>query len=122
MAKSTVKTLGFKQIRGSSLEVDTVTLTIGAGVNVPALTPIALDSSNNQHFPFDPAGTNGRNRALYLSAFPINTTTGGAAKHALIRKGGFNIDAINWPAATYTFDKKQAVFAGTPISVNQLDG
>lgn len=121
MANSTVRGYDFTQVRGSSLEIDTVTVTIGTGVNVPAYTPMALDSTNNQHFPYDPAGANGRNKALYLSAFAINTA-GGAAKHALIRKGGFNVDAINWPATTDTLVKKQAVFAGTPISINELDG
>lgn len=121
MAKSTIKSWDFNQVRGSSLEIDTVSVTIGSGVNVPAYTPMALDSTNNQHYPYNPAGANGRNKALYLSAFAINTA-GGAAKHALIRKGGFNIEAINWPATTDTFDKRQAVFAGTPISINQLDG
>lgn len=121
MANSTVRGYDFTQVRGSSLEIDTVTVTIGAGVDVPAYTPMALDSASHLHVPYNPEGSNGTNKALYLSALPIKTT-GMPAKHALIRKGGFNVDAINWPAATDTLVKKQAVFAGTPISINELDG
>lgn len=121
MANSTVRRYDFTQVRGSSLEIDTVTVTIGAAVDVPAYTPMALDSTDNLHYPYNPAGSNGRNKALYLSAIPIKTTDS-AAKHALIRKGGFNADAINWPESINTLAKKQAVFAGTPISINELDG
>lgn len=121
MAGSTTATYSHTQIRGSSQQLDNVSLKVGANVNVPALTPMALSNADNLIYPYDPAGANGLNRALYLTAFAVDTTAG-AAKKSLYRQGGFNREAINWPAATNTEDLQNAVFAGTPIAVHTLAG
>lgn len=87
---------------------------VASGVACPKLTPLALRTADSQIVVWDPAGSGGAEKALFLSAMEMDTTTGAAQKE-LIKGGYFNEAAINWPEGM-TAIQKAAAFAGTPIS------
>ncbi|MBJ7550749.1 head decoration protein [Marinomonas ostreistagni] len=87
---------------------------VASGVTCPKLTPLALRTADSQIVVWDPAGSGGAEKALFLSAMAIDTTAGAAQKE-VIKGGYFNEAAINWPDGM-TAVQKAAAFAGTPIS------
>lgn len=87
---------------------------VASGVICPKLTPLALRTADSQIVVWDPTGTGGAEKALFLSAMAMDTTEG-AARKELIKGGYFNEAAIKWPAGM-TAIQKAAAFAGTPIS------
>jgi hypothetical protein len=73
----------------------------------------------NKLVPFDPAATTPVQAAFAIAAQPVDAATPGAWVPVFI-SGGFNHEALVWNAATDTLAERQAVFAGSPIYVQQL--
>jgi hypothetical protein len=73
----------------------------------------------NKLVPFDPAATTPAQTAFAIAAQPVDAATPGARVPIFI-SGGFNHEALVWNAATDTLPERQAVFAGSPIYVQQL--
>lgn len=88
--------------------------TIGTSVTCARLTPLGQVSATGALAPWDPSAEDGSEKAIYLAGYAVDTS-GGAAKHKVIKSGHWNSDAIVWPESTTDLQKSLA-FAGTPIS------
>lgn len=88
--------------------------TIGSGVSCERLTPLAQVTATGALALWDPAATNGSEKAVYLAGYAVDTT-GGAKTHKVIKSGHWNTDLIVWPDGT-TAAQKATAFVGTPIS------
>lgn len=115
----TVETYTPKTVVTGSDPTHTTATKVAAGHQLPALTPLALDTSTGEFEPWDPAGSNGLKLATRLTATAVDTTAAAAEVQAW-KTGTWNPDLVNWPAGT-TDIQKAAAFIGTPISL-QLPG
>ena len=87
---------------------------VGGSVTCDRLTPLGLVTATGLVALWDPDATNGSEKAVYLSAYGIDTTAG-QAKHKVIKSGHWNSDAIKWPEGVTDLQKSIA-FVGTPLS------
>ncbi|WP_425641414.1 head decoration protein [Marinomonas gallaica] len=87
---------------------------IGANQTIERLTPLGQKTADGTVVVWDPAATDGSQKAVYLGAF--DATIGGTAEYKkVIKSGDWNTDAIKWPDGTAATQKALA-FVGTPIS------
>jgi|SRR6476620_11121445 hypothetical protein len=74
---------------------------------------------SNKLVPYDPAATTPVQTAFAIAAQPMDAATPGKFIPVFVA-GGFNHEALVWPAALDTLAERQAAFAGSPIYVQQL--
>ncbi|BDM66232.1 hypothetical protein NFHSH190041_36840 (plasmid) [Shewanella sp. NFH-SH190041] len=81
-----------------------------AAQTIPALTPVAKKTADNKLYPFDPAASDGREQALFVTVHDVDTTAGDASA-PVYSDGELNIEVIRWPAALTTDEAKRMAFA-----------
>lgn len=87
---------------------------IASGQTIERLTPLGQKTADGTVVVWDPAATDGSQKAVYLGAF--DATIGGTAEYKkVIKSGDWNTNAIKWPDGT-TASEKALAFVGTPIS------
>lgn len=86
----------------------------GQGV-IPALTPLMADATSGTLIVWDGSQPG---RAVYVSAFPIDTSVRTQAQ--VYKTGVLNVNALNWPEGVTTLSVKVAAFTGSGISVQPL--
>ena len=99
---------------GSEPQITTEGL-IAAGQTIDERAPLGVKTASGEFHEWDPAASDGTERAVRITAFKIDTT-GGAKNTQLIKTGVFNPELIAWPDGT-TDAQKLAAFVGTPISL-----
>lgn len=109
----TQTTLDYAQHISGDTNIEHATITIAAGENVAQFTPLKFEAASG-HFK---AMTDLETNAQYLSAFAVNATSG-AKSHSAIKAISITPSAVNWPDG-YAEEKKEGVFAGTPINVQE---
>ena len=110
----TIETFTTDVLETGSDKAQTTATSFGSGLSIAANTPVAQDSTDGLFYPWDPAGLNGRDVALRLTAVAVDTT-GGARDYQAYKSGTFNPELIQWPTSTALEQSLQ--FAGTPISI-----
>ena len=84
---------------------------------IQQFAPVALNTSGKV-VPWAP-GITPALEAFGIMAQPVDASNPGKFAPIFI-SGGFNHEALVWPAATDTLAERQAVFARTPVYVQQL--
>lgn len=93
----------------------TTQVTFLAGKKIAAKTPLGVIAASGKAVPWDPAATNGSEKAVYIAAYEVDALA--ADKQAqVIKSGTFNPEQVVWPVGT-TAAQKLAAFVGTPISL-----
>ncbi len=88
---------------------------VAAGQTLDKRAPLGVKTATGEFHEWDPAASDGTEKAVRISAYGIDTT--GAAKSTqLIKTGVFNPELIAWPDGT-TDAQKLAAFVGSPISL-----
>lgn len=93
----------------------TTLATILAGQNLAEKTPLGVVTASGKVVAWDPAATNGSEKAVYITAYAV-AATGGDKQAQVIKSGTFNPEQVIWPAGT-TAAQKLGAFVGTPISL-----
>jgi hypothetical protein len=105
--------LDYAQHVSGDTQIEHAVVTIASGENVAQYTPLKFDAASG-HFK---AMTDAESNAQYLSAFAVDATSG-AVEHSAIKAIAITPEAVNWPDG-YAETKKQGVFAGSPINVQE---
>lgn len=106
----------YDQWETGSDPVHTTTVTIAAGQNLPAKTPLGQVKATGEFKAVDLAANDGSQVATRMTAFAVDTTAG-AKQAAVYKSGSFNPELVNWHASFDTAAKKATAFVGTPISL-----
>lgn len=93
----------------------TTLVTILSGQNLPEKKPLGVVSASGKVVAWDPAGGDGREVAVYITAYAVDAT-GGDQQAQVIKTGTFNPEQVAWPVGT-TDAQKLGAFVGTPISL-----
>jgi hypothetical protein len=119
------------QLFADAADVRTQTGTVLSGQNLVAGQVVALDADGKivTHLPSDVADLDAsgdtvnvptvKAKAVGIMALDVDATSADKAGTYYIA-GAFNIAALTFHADSNTTAKKQAVFAGTPISVHAV--
>lgn len=102
-------------LKGQSQDWTSNRAEVAAGVVVAGLT-VVMFNGDNRLIAWD--GTPGT--AVGILAEPVDTTAGQPKWSPYYDGGGFNADALVWPAAIDTMPERRAAFARTNISVHRL--
>lgn len=101
-------------ITGHEPAVLTVDMIVAASQEIPALTPVGLDS-NGRLVP----AVAGTTQAIGITVVGITTTASTTYKGVPVYRGGcFNPDTLNWPSSYNTDALKFGAFNGAPTPTN----
>ena len=106
------------QLEAGTEPTHTTLVTIVSGQNIAANAPLGQVTASGKFAIWNPALTNGREKAVAIAAYAVDAT-GGDVQAQVIKSGCFNTDAIAWPG-TPTAAQKLVAFVGTPISHQAL--
>lgn len=81
----------------------------------------ALDG-NGMIAKYNPAGVSPLNRAVGVTAQPIDANQSGTAMYPYYRSAYFNHEALTWPAGMGTLEARKAALIGSEIEVGALLG
>lgn len=96
-------------------QIRTTLGTVASGANVPDRTPLGQVTATGKFAVWNPAATDGSEKAVRLTAYQVNAASADAAAQ-LIKAGTFNPELVNWPSGA-TAVQKLTAFVGTPISL-----
>ena len=97
---------------------ETTQMLAADGQAIEQFQVLALNASNKL-IPYDPTATTPVQKAVAIAAQPVDASTPGVRIPVFI-SGGFNHQALVWHASLDTLGERQAVFAGSPIFVQQV--
>ena len=93
----------------------TMLVTIATGQTIAARTPIGQVAASGHYIAWLPGASDGSQVAVAITAFDVDTTSGGAAAKQVYKSGTFNPELVAWPTAT---DLQKALsFTRSPISL-----
>ena len=98
-------------------KVETTTVTIKSGVNVPQFTPLMMEVSTGKVIAYDKAKL-GADVVAFITAYDVDAS-GGDMEASVYKAGEFNEELVNWLTSP-TQAQKNSAFAGTPISLGSL--
>jgi len=98
-------------------KVTTNTGTFATAQTIVKRTVIARVKASGEIKPWAPAANDGTEKAIGITVFDIDTTSG-AAEQPFHDGGCFNVDSVQFGSATAI--QKSACFDGTPISTQKL--
>lgn len=98
-------------------KVETTTVTIKSGVNVPKFTPMMLEVATGKVIAYDKAKI-GTDTVAFITAYDVDAS-GGDTEASVYKAGEFNEELVNWTSAPSQAQMDSA-FAGTPISLGSL--
>lgn len=108
-------------------EVDVVTNndTVLTGKVLARYTVLGRITASKKLVAWDPAATDGSEKPMGILAVPLDTSATGtnadtAAPYYVA--GGFNHEALVWPAAVSTLAARKAAFDKSPIVIGSLRG
>jgi len=104
-------------LTAGSEPVHTTEATIASGQNLTKLTPLGQVTATGKFVAWDPAASDGSQKAVYLLAHDVDASTGDVVTQ-VYKSGNFNVDLIQFGAATVA--QQLACFVGTPISLQSL--
>lgn len=93
----------------------TTLVTILLGQNLLEKTPLGVVEASGKVVAWDPAASDGREKAVYITAYAVDATAADQQAQ-VIKSGTFNPEQVVWPAGT-TDAQKRAAFVGSPISL-----
>ena len=97
--------------------VETTTVTIKSGVNVPKFAPLMMEVATGKVIAYDKALV-GTNVTAFISAYAIDAS-GGDMSASVYKAGEFNKELVVWTTSPSQAQIDSA-FAGTPISLGLL--
>lgn len=95
--------------------IQTTEVTIAAGQDLPARTPLGQVTASGALVAWDPEAEDGSEIAVYITSYAVDASAA-ATKAQVIKCGTFNPELVNWPADA-TAAQKLTAFVGTPISL-----
>jgi len=101
-------------VTGSGVQENS-SASIAAGQDLLERVPLGQNTITGDFHEWAPAANDGTEKAVYLTAFAVDTTSGIADKQ-VTKAGTFNPELVNWPAGTTAVQMKLA-FVGSPISL-----
>ena len=105
------------QFEIGSEPVLTATVTLKAGENHPAYTPLMMEVATGKVIGYDKAKL-GTDVVAYITPEALDAT-GGDLQCAVYAGGRFNVDMVNWLTAPSAAQIASA-FAGTPVILDTL--
>lgn len=118
LASSSSTSIGDTTVFGGEGEIRTAALAITAGTAIVQHTPMAQITATGVYAPYAPAGVNGTQNAVALSAEAVSAT--GTSVPAYV-SGVFDPTVVVWPVGT-TAAQKLTAFNGTMITLTTKKG
>ena len=102
---------------GETPQIASKSETVESGQVLQQFQPVARETSSGKLVAFNPAGADGTNKAVGITAYAVDAT-GGDVQAAIYFSGNFNTDALVWGAATDA--QKARAFDGSMIVHRKL--
>lgn len=88
------------------------------GADCAQFVPVARQTANGKLYPWAPAAEDGTEKALFVSAQPVDVSEQAIAP--IYIEANFNPEALTWPAGIDTLAEQKAAFDGTSIRITRV--